>query len=694
MVDSRQIERLFSAYTGSEAFLFVCYSHDDADAIYPELQWLHDQGMNVWYDEGISAGKNWRSEIGDSLLKADYFLFYISKASLRSEHCNREINLALDERKKIIPIYLENVELTSDLKVGLSRVQALFNTDKKYQQLLLNALGAQGAARAASSKPSSYMDQSIQPTVKKTRKTISILALVSAVAVMVVALIVYNQRTDQQPPESATDQVDLIALHSIAVLPFARMGTTEQTASFTAGLSRDILDNLGEFRNIKVASPSTLSQLTEGNQDYSSIGKRLKVAYLLAGSVRQQASVVHIAVQLIRTEDGFQVWSNTYPQNLASIFETQTAVAANITYVVRKKLKHDIFRNHGWKQQDWLVGIDPTAVQHFINARREFGDHQVGEGGSLLVYIQLLKNAVEADSKFYRAHISISNIYFAGHRHGRFSLQEARLEAHAAINKALAIAPQDLLPYDQLPLIHLALDLDYARAEAGFDQSFERNPGSVWHRIMKARLALREGRTSDALQQMRNIPTFIPGYFETGNDEAGFHTSAAWIFSVSGDYDAALKANDRALKLALWGDTRGRALEMHALSLVGSGRLEEARPFIEEGWNLMRNKNPAPYIALFASIGDVEQSRSILSDSRYDLVGHFDLARGYLALEDFDNTFNSIAAGIENQDQFLLESLIVADWWDPIRDDPRFDEMLELLDSKVTHTLQYQRDHN
>jgi len=161
MVDSRQIERLFSAYTGSEAFLFVCYSHDDADAIYPELQWLHDQGMNVWYDEGISAGKNWRSEIGDSLLKADYFLFYISKASLRSEHCNREINLALDERKKIIPIYLENVELTSDLKVGLSRVQALFNTDKKYQQLLLNALGAQGAARAASSKPSSYMDQSI-----------------------------------------------------------------------------------------------------------------------------------------------------------------------------------------------------------------------------------------------------------------------------------------------------------------------------------------------------------------------------------------------------------------------------------------------------------------------------------------------------------------------------------------------------
>ena len=47
-----------------------------------------------------------------------------------------------------------------------------------------------------------------------------------------------------------------------------------------------------------------------------------------------------------------------------------------------------------------------------------------------------------------------------------------------------------------------------------------------------------------------------------------------------------------------------------------------------------------------------------------------------------------------DHNQRLLDSLIVAEWWNPIRDDPRFDEMLELLDSKVTHTEQYLRDHN
>ena len=67
---------------------------------------------------------------------------------------------------------------------------------------------------------------------------------------------------------------------------------------------------------------------------------------------------------------------------------------------------------------------------------------------------------------------------------------------------------------------------------------------------------------------------------------------------------------------------------------------------------------------------------------------------GHLALGDIDHTFSSIQAGIEDHDANLIESLIVAEWWDPIRDDPRFEEMLRLLDSKVTHTEQYLRDHN
>ncbi len=135
------MDQPFPAYQGDEPYVFVCYAHDDSAVVYPEMQWLRDQGVNVWYDEGISAGTNWRAAIGDHLLKASHVLFYISQHSLTSDHCNREINLALDERKHVVPVYLEDVDLTSDLKVGLNRVQAIhrFEIDEKEYRDKLSA---------------------------------------------------------------------------------------------------------------------------------------------------------------------------------------------------------------------------------------------------------------------------------------------------------------------------------------------------------------------------------------------------------------------------------------------------------------------------------------------------------------------------------------------------------------------------
>ena len=64
------MEKPFPAYEGNESYVFVCYDHDDSEIIYPETDWLRQQEINLWYDEGISAGKNWRAAIGDSLLGA------------------------------------------------------------------------------------------------------------------------------------------------------------------------------------------------------------------------------------------------------------------------------------------------------------------------------------------------------------------------------------------------------------------------------------------------------------------------------------------------------------------------------------------------------------------------------------------------------------------------------------------------
>jgi len=173
-----------------------------------------------------------------------------------------------------------------------------------------------------------------------------------------------------------------------------------------------------------------------------------------------------------------------------------------------------------------------------------------------------------------------------------------------------------------------------------------------------------------------------------------FLAFSAWIRCVGGDYEGALKASVRGLKLAVGDRDRVFNLKMHATSLIMLGRTEEAKPFIEEGWHLERSSSPENYVSLFAYTGEIQRANEILTDSRFDLVDHYELAMGYLALGDTDNTFKSIKAAIEDHSASLIDSLLVAEWWSPIRDDPRFDEMLKLLDSKVMHTAEYLRDHN
>ena len=101
------MEKPFPAYQGDEPYVFVCYAHEDATLVYPEISWLRDKGINIWYDEGISAGKIWRRELAQAIQGSFKLLYYISGASLRSVYCNREIEYALDRSIEVVPVYLD-----------------------------------------------------------------------------------------------------------------------------------------------------------------------------------------------------------------------------------------------------------------------------------------------------------------------------------------------------------------------------------------------------------------------------------------------------------------------------------------------------------------------------------------------------------------------------------------------------------
>lgn len=135
------MEKPFSAYSGTEDFVFVCYSHSNADKVYTDLVQLKEAGINLWYDEGIPAGTAWRGEIANAIKNASKLIYFISTSSLKSNHCLREVDYALSHDIEILPVYLENVSLPPELDLVLGRVQGLYrDKDARYMERLVVAV--------------------------------------------------------------------------------------------------------------------------------------------------------------------------------------------------------------------------------------------------------------------------------------------------------------------------------------------------------------------------------------------------------------------------------------------------------------------------------------------------------------------------------------------------------------------------
>lgn len=135
--------RPLPAYEGDEPFVFVSFSHADESVVYPEIRWLQDQGIHIWYDEGISGGSRWRDAIAGHLSGCHLLLFFVTPRSVASQVCREELEFALDEERPILSVHLEATELPDGVRMAIANRQALFRDELEpddYERKLLSAV--------------------------------------------------------------------------------------------------------------------------------------------------------------------------------------------------------------------------------------------------------------------------------------------------------------------------------------------------------------------------------------------------------------------------------------------------------------------------------------------------------------------------------------------------------------------------
>lgn len=114
---------------------------------------------------------------------------------------------------------------------------------------------------------------------------------------------------------------------SIGVLPFADLSREQDQEYFCDGIAEEIIGTLSRIRSVRVTSRSSSFRFRGKSADLAAVGRQLKVATLLEGSVRKQQNSLRVTVQLIDVASGYHLWSGSYDRTMGDVFAIQEDIA-------------------------------------------------------------------------------------------------------------------------------------------------------------------------------------------------------------------------------------------------------------------------------------------------------------------------------------------------------------------------------
>jgi TolB-like protein len=126
---------------------------------------------------------------------------------------------------------------------------------------------------------------------------------------------------------------------SIAVLPFLDLTAKMNQEAFADGMTEELIDKLSKIPGLRVPAP-TSSFYFKGKQiTVAEIARTLGVAYILDGSVRKSGARLRVAARLIRADNGYVVWSETYDRRSDDILMVQDDIAGEVTKALRASIE-------------------------------------------------------------------------------------------------------------------------------------------------------------------------------------------------------------------------------------------------------------------------------------------------------------------------------------------------------------------
>ena len=282
-----------------------------------------------------------------------------------------------------------------------------------------------------------------------------------------------------------------ISDRSIAVLPFVDMSEKKDQEYFSDGLSEQLIDMLTQIPDLRVPARTSSFYFKARSEDVPTIARRLLVAHVLEGSVRKSGQQLRITAQLVRADNGYHVWSETYDRRLDDVFKIQDEIAAAVVRALKLRLLDSP------SSRDRRTA-NPEAYNQYLIGRQFFVR---GNWEDYRRAMQAYRKAVDLDPAYAPAWAGLADATY----------WVADSAESAAADRAVTLRPDLADGYLARAFIRAAIQWDWAGAGEDIQRARELGPETADLLYTHALLVLRpNGRLEEAASTFRKAIDIDP----------------------------------------------------------------------------------------------------------------------------------------------------------------------------------------
>ena len=457
-------------------------------------------------------------------------------------------------------------------------------------------------------------------------------------------------------------------IRSLAVLPLVNLSGDAQQEYFADGMTDALITDLAKISALRVISRTSVMRYKRATPPLQQIGKELGVDAVVEGSVLRSGDHVRITAQLVEASTDRHLWAESYQRDVHDVLQLQDDLAGAIAKQVQAKLTPQ-------ERVRLTHSVNAEAYELYLKGRYNWnnrGTRSTDNSERLRRTIDLLQRAVAIDPNYAPAWADLAKAYGVLGAAELMPVSEVFPKAKSAALKALELEPDLGEAHSLLAGVLNDFEWNWPAAEKEDRRAIELNPSDATAHQWYAMHLSWAGRSAEAIAEIERAreldPTSVP-----------ICATVSRIFLWAGQYDRAMVEAQKTLELE---PTEATSYLVLAQVDLKNGNYQKAISELQTVARL-NNENPRSIAWTawgYALAGQRRKAVAILEKvkqvCRREYCPPTSIAMVYGALGQKDQAFAWLDKALIQGDGIQLSMIKVSPYFDSLRPDPRFAEVL------------------